>query len=492
MLISLLTVSLALGAEGTGKATVVWLQPDLPTPELRAKAEKLLGVSATHAAWSDLAFVPTPFNKDDEARLVALERARADARAKFDVFDTEREIAAALGASISAVTVLRSDEDRAALADALILQGAAATRIVPEERFATAEDVAAYRGFFGSSAVVKPYVDALALQPDGTWASDDLPDAEAFARLGATRDQAAAQTAARVELAPMPAGLTAVLDGRPVEPGVTYVDVEPGRHYLHVLADGRIVGRQSFEAAAGATVTIEPTVSKGELEASAARVLEGSREVPQDVAQAVDVAGMRNGAPTPTFLATLDDKGRIEVLPYGGGASFQKRPAVTVLLNGSVGGAFLSSPAFVDSLGTPSSGFGVSGDLGFEVGIYNLAIYGGTTLTLTPTERMSYANADSTENIKTNAYIHPYGGFGVYLPRPDVKKVLLMLGANYGWFSPGAMGVGGRVAFGIPTGDGTWFRIDLDGFRGTQMIGFPGEGDPALYAGVRFGFGRKL
>jgi hypothetical protein len=492
VLISLLTVSLALAAEGTGKATVVWLQPDLPTPELRAKAEKMLGVSAAHAAWADLAFVPAPFNKDDEARLVALARARTDARVKFDVFDTEREIAAALGSAIGAVTVLRDDADRAALADALILQGAAATRIVPEERFATAEDVAAFRGFFGSSAVVKPYVDALALQPDGTWASDDLPDANAFTRLGATRDQASAQTAARIELTPLPAGLSVVLDGRPWTVGATYADVEPGRHYLHVLAGGRIVGRQSFDTAPGASVTIEATVSKGELEAAGARVLEGSRAIPADVAQAVDLVGLRNGAPTPTFLAVLDEKGRIEVLPYGGGASFQKRPAVTVLLNGSVGGAFLFSPAFVDSLGTPTAGFGVAGDLGFEVGIYNLAIYGGSTLTLTPTESMRYANADSTENIDTNAYFHPYGGLGVYLPRPDVKKPLMMLGANYGWFSPGTMGVGGRIAFGIPSGDGTWFRIDLDGFRGTQMAGFPAEGEPAVYAGIRLGFGRKL
>lgn len=492
MLLALFTASYVLAAEGTGKVTVVWLQSDLPTPELRVKAEKTLKVSAAHAAWADLAFVPAPFGKDDEARLVALERARADARAKFDVFDTEREIAAALGVAISAVTVLRNDADRAALADALILQGAAATRIVPEERFATAEDVAPFRGFFGSSAVVRPFVDALALQPDGTWTSTDLPDANSFARLGATRDQARAQSDARVELAALPAGLEVVLDGRPWAVGATYADVEPGRHYLHVLAGGRIVGRQVFDAAAGAIVTIEPTVSKGELEAAGARVLEGSREVPADVALAVDQAGLRNGTPTPTFLAILDEKGRIQVLPFGGGAAFEKRPAVMVILNGSVGGAFLNSPAFVDSPGAPSTGFGMAGDLGFEVGIYNLAIFGGTTLTLTPTERMRYANVDRTDNIDTNAFIHPYGGFGVYLPRPDAKKPLLMLGANYGWFSPGATGVGGRVALGIPSGDGAWFRIDLDGFRGTQMAGFPGEGESALYAGVRLGFGRKL
>ncbi len=492
MLIPFVTVSLALAAEGTGKATIVWLQPDLPPTELRVKAEKLLGLSAVHAAWADLAFVPTPFVNEDEARIVALERAKEDARLKFDAFDTEREIAAALGAAVAAVTVVRNDADRKALADALVLQGAAVTRIVPDERFATAEDVGAWRTFFGSSAVVKPYVDALALEPEGAWSRDIFPDAESFSRFGTARDQVTAQVEGRVELSPLPSGLSVVLDGRPWPEGQTSVGVEPGHHYLHVLSGDRIVGRQAFDAQPGGAIQVEPTVSRAELDAARARLLEGSHEVPEDVARALGVAGRRNGAPTPTFLATLDDKGRLEVLPYAGGASFQKKPAVTVLLNGSVGGALLYSPAFADSGGVPTAGWGVAGDLGVEIGIYNLAVYGGNTLALTPTQRMRYANADETENVETNAFFHPYGGLGVYLPRPDVKKALVMLGANYGWFSPGAMGVGGRASFGIPTGDGTWFRIDLDAFRGTQMKGFPSEGEPTIYGGVRLGFGRKL
>ncbi|MFN7144305.1 MAG: hypothetical protein ACK4YP_11050, partial [Myxococcota bacterium] len=61
-----------------------------------------------------------------------------------------------------------------------------------------------------------------------------------------------------------------------------------------------------------------------------------------------------------------------------------------------------------------------------------------------------------------------------------------------GWMSPGAVGLGGRIAFGFPSGDGTWFRIDLDAMRGVQMKGFPAEGEPSMYAGLRLGFGRKL
>ena len=126
------------------------------------------------------------------------------------------------------------------------------------------------------------------------------------------------------------------------------------------------------------------------------------------------------------------------------------------------------------------------------VGIYNLAIYGGSSLILTPSEGMKFANSEGTENNSSSAYFRPFGGLGVYLPRPDARKALFLIGADYGWMSPGSMGVGGRVSVGIPSGDGTWFRIELDAMGGTQMKGFPAEGEPTVSAGVRLGFGRKL
>ena len=64
-----LLVPAALALEGNGRATVVWMLPEVPPADVRAKVEKTLGGSAAHAAWSDLAFTPEPFAKDDEARL---------------------------------------------------------------------------------------------------------------------------------------------------------------------------------------------------------------------------------------------------------------------------------------------------------------------------------------------------------------------------------------------------------------------------------------
>lgn len=488
MLISL--VSFAFALEGTGKSTIVWMSPELPAPEIRAKAEKLVGASASHASWSDIAFPATPFGKEDEARLAGVERARADGRAKWDGFDVEKDIAAGIESAVSTLDVLRDDADRKTLAAALLIQGAAVNRLVPEANFSTAESVGPFRVFLGSTAAMKPFVNALALEPDATWEQADLLETAAITRFGSTRVAADASGRAKLELAPMPTGVTLVVDGRPLT-GAS-AELWPGRHYVHAMVNGAIAGRQVVEASAAGTVTVEPSVNREELDAASARVLEGSKDLPEDVVTAVNALGKRTGAPTPTFVATLDDKGRVQVVPFGGGAAFQKKAAVTVILHGSVGGAAILSSAFVGKLGDPSFGYGVGGNLGVEVGIYNLAIYGGSSLILTPSEGMKFANAEGTENNSSSAYFRPFGGLGVYLPRPDARKALFLIGADYGWMSPGSMGVGGRVSVGIPSGDGTWFRIELDAMGGTQMKGFPAEGEPTVSAGVRLGFGRKL
>lgn len=492
MLLPLLTASLALAAEGSGRGTIVWMQPDLPSEEDRKKAEKVIGYAAVHAAWSDIAFPAAPFGKEDEARLAAVDRARADAKQKWEEFDAEKEIAAGLGTALSKIDVLRDESDRKMVTGALLLQGAAALRIVPESDFATAEAVATYRVFVGSTALVRPYAEALALEPEGVWTREDVQDNSALTRLGADREAAGAQARAKLDLAALPAGVSLVVDGRPVPAGTTSLELPPGRHYVHALVGGQIAGRRVLDVAAGAAQSFEPVVSRGELDEARARVLEGSKDVPPDVAAGIPAVATRNGLLTPTFLATLDDKGRVEVLPYTGGAAFVKKSPVAVLLAGSVGGTFLESSAFVDTKGTPTTALGVGGNLGAEVGIYNLAVYGGTSLLLTPGAQMRYRAPDDSSDIDTNAYFLPYGGLGVYLPRPDQKKFLALIGAHYGWMSPGANGFGARVSIGIPAGDGTWFRVDLDGMRTTQLPGFHAEGTPNLYAGLRVGFARKL
>jgi hypothetical protein len=364
---------------------------------------------------------------------------------------------------------------------------------VPESKFATAQEVGPYRLFFGSSAEVRPLVAALCLDANAVWMRSDLPDAASYARVSAARDDLAAQPPAHLAVSPLPVGTTLVLDGHPLADGAWEAPFAPGRHYLHMLVNGRIVGRRVFDAEPGSTVAVEPTVSREELAAAGSRVLEGSAQVPDDVTHAVEAAGKRGGRSTPTFLATLDAKGNVKVIPFGNGAAIEHKPAVTVILAGTAGGGVLLSSAFTGLVNDPTFTAAIGGDLGAELGIYNLAVFAGTSLLLTPNEATAYANSEGTGNDESKVSFRPYGGLGVYLPRPDAGKPLFLLGADYGWLSPGALGVGGRVSVGVPLdGDGTWFRIELDAFRGTQMTGFPAEGEPTVFGALHLGFGRLL
>ncbi len=479
--------------QGAGSATIVWMQAEIPDTDAREQAEKIIGSGGAHGAWADIAFPAMPVAKADDARLSAVDRATTDARARWDQFGVELEIAAALAAALAPIDLIRNEADRRVLSQALLLEGAAALRVVEESRFATAEEVGPYRIFLGSSGLVRPLVDALALDPESVWTRADLPDAASFARLGTARDEVLNHPQGRLELGAMPTGTTVVLDGRPLADTIQIVPLLPGRHYVHVDLGGRVAGRRVLEIAPEASVTVEPSVTREALAAAGARVLEGVVDVPDALAKAVTALSARGGRTTPTFLAALDSRGRVRLLPFGGGATIVARPAVTVLLAGSGGGGAIRTPAFEGTRGVATAAAAFGGDLGVEIGIYNLALIGGTSLFLTPTESMRFANADGTENVHTNAYFRPYGGLGVYLPRPDPKKALFLLAVNYGWMSPGALGAGGRMSLGLPlSGDGTWFRIELDAFRGTQMPGFLAEGEPTVFGALRLGFGRML
>jgi hypothetical protein len=152
------------------------------------------------------------------------------------------------------------------------------------------------------------------------------------------------------------------------------------------------------------------------------------------------------------------------------------------------------TPAFVDYVPESHTALAFGGDLGAELGIYNGVVFGGAEMDLTPLDSQKYANADETANVETHAYAHPYGGLGLYLPRPRADSALLMVGGDYGWFGPGSRGPGARLVLGFPfaSHDGTWLRLQLDGYAGTQMEHWPGAGDRVWAGSVRIGFGRLL
>ena len=476
----------------TSPGVVVWTQEDVPPAEVCAKVEKQTG-AASHVAWSDLAFARTPWGKSDDAHLAALEQTLSAARSRWDQFDVELAVANDLAASTTLVESLRGDDDRKLLVDALLLEGAAALRVVPDARFSTAPELATLRRELGGRTAPSALLDVVALEPSRVWTRSDVPDAATLARLTALQVEVRAQPRATIRLGALPGDVTAVLDGRPYTGSEPEVSVEPGHHYLHLVIHDKIAARQEFDVEAAGVVELAVAVSRKDLEVARTRVLAGGLDVPDTVARAANGAGARTKPPSRVFLAALDDKGNATVLPFANGAALQRERIVTVLLTGTFGGGVLLSPAYTGRGGELTAAPAFGGDLGFEIGITYAVVYGGTTLLLTPSEQMKFANDEKTENVETNAYVRPYGGIGLYLPRPDADAPLLFLGGNYGWTSPGTLGFGARLAFGVPlSGDGTWLRFVLDGTRGTQMAGFPGEGEPVWGGALRIGFGRLL
>ncbi len=472
---------------------VVWMEPALPSAEQQARLEKLSG-RAQHVAWPDLAVTFQPFEGTDEARVAAVKKATQDARGRQDQFDVEATLAQQLASAIEPVAGIRSEPDRIALVEALVVQGRNALWIVPEARFAAADEVAAQRTTVAGAAVPSALVDAVALEPERVWVRNDVGDAETLRRVQQLVDTVKALPSATVSVDELPEGAQVVIDGRVVADGAALL---PGRHYGHVLIGDRVGGRFEQVVEAGATVRVAPTVDRAEIITARARVLEDLAEMPPDVAAAASAFGTRGSRSVPVFLAALDDRGVPKLVPFANGARIDRPKPVSVILGGALGGGIQRSSAYVAEsglgvVGEPTNALLFGGNLDLTFGVYNLAIFGGTHLGITPTETMKIEDAEG-ENVALNMYVRPHGGFGVYLPRPRKDRVLGMVGGYFGWQSPGAMGFGAKASVGFPMGgDGTWLRVEFDGFRGVQMAGFPEEGTQTSSIGLRVGFGRML
>ncbi|MFZ5475695.1 MAG: hypothetical protein ACOZNI_02870 [Myxococcota bacterium] len=489
----MMVVAAALAAEPAAPpAIVLWAQPEVPDEEIRKKAERLTG-PAKHLAWADVALDLSPWSSEDEARLGALKQAATSARGKWDLFDVELGLARELDAACDNVQAVRDEADRKLLVDALLLQASAALRVVPESRFAAAEELASLRQQVGGRPVAQALVDVLALEPERAWTRADVPDALTLTKLEALREDLRGQPRATLLVDPLPAGAVLVVDGRPQATVPRELGLEPGHHYVHVLADGKIAARKELDLEPGGKASFAPFLTKDEVATARKAVVAGSREVGGDFIRAAEAAGRRTNPPSRTFVAAVDDEGTHRVLAWANGAQLVKRRVVTAVLAGDLGGGVIVSPAFAGEREDVTTAAAFGGDLSFELGITYAVLYGGASLSLTPSYRMKWNNTGELPNAESPVYVRPYGGVGLYLPRPRKDQPLLMIGGNYGWMSPGAMGPGARIAFGVPmSGDGTWLRFDLDGFAGTQQEGFPGEFEQTWMAAFRIGFGRLL
>ena len=473
-------------------AIVVWVEPGLPAPEARAKANRLTGGGAP-LSWADIAYAPGDRTQEDRMRIDAVQSAVEAARKRWDEFDVELGIAQALRTTLDSVSLTKDDSDRNAIVQALMVESTAVMRAFPESKFVTDEDAALFRVVVGDMVTSKPMVDLVALDPDRVWTREEVGDAQILARIEQYRAAVRAMPPGIVHFEAAPPGATLVLDGRALAPDTTDMQAWPGHHYAHVQVGDTVYGRVEFDIASGATVPVPVNVDATELAASKALVLDGTIEgLPADLVSALGAIPPVNGTAPRIYLAALDTREHARLVPWSEGAVLLRPKVATFVLAGDVGGGFYNSAAFAGRGGAvrtvPQFGPQLSGQLG----IYNLMLNVGGTMSLTPTERFAFGGALDSPTL-VPAGVRVWGGVGVYLPRPSAGKPLFSLGVNYGMFFPGSEGFGGALTFGVPISDGkTWLRLSLDGFRTVQTKGWPEVGSTNYAGAFRIGFGRLL
>ncbi len=493
LLFALAAPAYAAKAEGPlPPAVVVWLDPAIPANELQGKAHRLTGGGAD-LGWVDLALTPGDWTEDDRLKTLAVDAAYETGRKRWDDFDVEQGIAQQIQIAADSVSVLRNEADRESLRKALALSGTAAAKAFPEAKFGTAEEAATFRTMVAARAVPKALVDAIALDPEHVWSRDEVGDGLGFAILTQLAEDLRAEPRATLAVGERPPGAVMVVDGRPLEASVTQIDLWPGTHYVHALVGNTIAGRVRLTVSAGQNAVYPLAVGAADLAEARTRMLGGDVAFTGPVATGIEALSTVRGQKARVYVAALDDKGRPQVVPYSGGAELMRPNPISVLLTGDLGIGLVRTQAFKDTNENYVSAPAPTGNLGVEFGVYNFAVLGGATLFLTPTQRMTFANGDNTENVDTPAYFRPYGGIGVYIPRPTPGVPLILVGANYGALLPGSSGFGGLVSVGVPMkGDGTWVRFLLDVYAGSQEAGYPGAGSTTYGLSLRVGFGQKL
>ena len=463
------TAAVALSAVPTvahaGEGIIIWMESDAPDDKVRQKVENLTAAEV-HLSHVDLAFPPQPATPEDAARIETLRETMAAGKAKWDEFDVELSIARELEAAVVPIDLIRDKRDLQDIVDARLFQGAAVQKAFSPDDFAVNEDAKPFRKELPGITANAPWVSAMALDPDRELTRADVADGSAFPDLQSLQPAYKELRSAELDVSALPPGATLFIDGtqaKPDDKGI--ILLRPGAHYTHVLRREIVSGRQILDVKSAAELDLPLIVDQTELEQAKTQVLAGlTTGFPDDVKESIEDLARHNTGPI--FVAALDEKGRPKVVPYARGAALLKSKPVTFVFAGEVGGGVIVSPLFdqpdPDDPGAARSNVtapAIMGHLGFELGIYNFALIGGSDVSLTP------ANVVTYDNNKTASILpQPWGGAGVYVLRPTGSTPTMLLAGTYGWNFPGHLAFGGRVAFGIPIDENkTWFRLVIGG-----------------------------
>lgn len=238
-MIALLSVTVALAAD------VVWIAP----ADDAQRASVLAAARGRERTVLELRGAGAAFDADDERALRDLGAALADARAYEVQLDGELVIMRDLQGPVDDLGLLRDDADRAALFAVLAYQGFAVDRYFGDD-LATAPAAAPYRADLNGVVIERPWLDAVAIEPDREVTAYDI--AEAPQRIAYAEARTSAREVLPAALRPVELDGMLYVDGRAVTPGASGdVKVLPGRHLVHVDRQGHILQRWDLRVGPG-------------------------------------------------------------------------------------------------------------------------------------------------------------------------------------------------------------------------------------------------
>jgi len=466
-------------------ARVQWLQPELPPPEVRAQAERTTG-PATHLDATEIAW-PAAIDAHQRAQTAeaALRATVAEGRKRWETFDIERDLTWRLREAVEGLGLVESEDDREALYQALLLQGAAAFWAWPPGQRARLPEVKPLLVEVGGERVFAPWADAVVLFPDREPRRADLPDQTCWQAYVHVRDLVRAERPAEVTAAGLPPGSTLFVDGRAVAASALPLVLPPGRHWLHVEQGGLVFAVGAPRLGPGERFDLEGIVPAAELDRAAEKVLAGELvEIPGNVRQRIDV--LRAETPEESYyLAAWSGRGAPAVFRIEGADAWQQGEfdhGLSLLLGAGLGGGIARSSAFQEAkLGSALTTPDILLDLTSELGWHRWGLRAGIALENTArqgTIKWGLEEADGTRvNRDASTFVRITAAPVFHVLRVRPHRPGLSLAVPVGLLTPAHAGGGLAASFDLPLGETTWLRLGGDYWVGSLRDTFePAEG----------------
>jgi hypothetical protein len=478
-------------------ARVQWLG-ELPPQAQLEQTERSTG-PATHLSVAELSWpVQVDALHGAEQAVLALRGVEAECLGRWEAFDVEKDIAWRLGEARSALQLLGGDADRADLHRALVLQGAAvfwAWSPAQRERLQEAEP---YLMELAGERMLRPWVDAVALEPGWEPSRADFPDQGSYQAFSRQRERLLGQRSAELVVQGLPSGASLVVDGRVVDPGQP-LELVAGEHRVHVDRGGVVSSAQLLRLAPGERTELTGLLPRVELDRAVERVLAGNLlDVPPAVKARVD-ADRALAGDEPYYLAAWSGRGSPEVVELSGDEPWRQgefEGSRHLLLLGGLGAGLLGSTAFEESDGTTAHGAAATiVELGALMawrrwaGVVELGVLdtGGRA-------SVEFGDVATQTNTAASTFARLTVAPGFYALRLRPKRANLLVAVPIGLMSPAHSGVGAQVSLGVPLARTLWLRLGAELWKGSELPKWQevdGVDDPLTSVSVRVGVAWK-